>query len=92
MQVLFLLVETGPPHTKSHTKPGLAIRTNHSGIPRSKPFQAKRRQKVRLARKTLPGQFRPYKTGRAGLSSDERPVDGDYWLIWAKNPDTGEEK
>ena len=57
-----------------------------------KPFQATRWQKVRLARKTLPGQFRPYKTGRAGLSSDERPVDGDYWLIWAKNPDTGEEK
>ena len=92
MQVLFLLVETGPPHIKPHAKPGLATHKNHSGIPRGKPFQAGRRQKLRLARKKLPGQFRHYKTGRVGMSSDERPVDGDYWLIWAKNPDTGEEK
>ena len=57
-----------------------------------KPFQATRWQKVRLARKTLPDQFWHYKAGRVHMSDDGKPVGNDYWLIWAKNPDTGEEK
>ena len=79
------------PRYHSTQAPHAAKRADHAAR-RGKPFQGKGWRKVRLARKTLADQFWQYKAGRVHLSSDGKPVEKEYWLIWARNQDTGEDK
>jgi SRSO17 transposase len=54
---------------------------------RSQPWRV-----LRLARQTLPDQVWRVKAARAWLSSGEGWSETTYWLIWASNDATGEEK
>jgi SRSO17 transposase len=54
---------------------------------RSQPWQV-----LRLARQTLPDQVWRVKAARVWLSSGAGWSQGTYWLIWASNDATGEEK
>lgn len=54
---------------------------------RSQPWQV-----LRLARQTLPEQVWRVKAARVWLSSGEGWSEMTYWLIWASNDATGEEK
>jgi SRSO17 transposase len=54
---------------------------------RSQPWQV-----MRLARKTLCDQIWRVKAARVWLSSRSGWSAGTYWLIWASNDETGEEK
>jgi SRSO17 transposase len=49
-------------------------------------------QSFRLARQTLGEQEWQAKAARVWLSSEGGPSAGTYWLIWARNERTGEEK
>jgi SRSO17 transposase len=49
-------------------------------------------QSFRLARQTLGEQTWQAKAARVWLSLDGAPGAGAYWLIWARNERTGEEK
>jgi SRSO17 transposase len=79
------------PRYHSTQAPHAAKRADHAAC-HGKPFRGKRRKEVRLTRKTLPDQLWHYKAGRVHLSSDGTPTEKDYWLIWARNRDTREDK
>jgi SRSO17 transposase len=49
-------------------------------------------QQFRLTRQTLGEQFWQVKAARVWLSVDSKPSKRAYWLIWARNERTGEEK
>jgi SRSO17 transposase len=49
-------------------------------------------REVRLARQTLGEQAWQYKAARVWLAQDKEPVGEPYWLVWARNERTGEEK
>jgi len=55
-------------------------------------FRGQRWQVVRLARETLPEQVWRVKAARVWLHSEQGWSAGSYWLIWASNDETGEEK
>ena len=55
-------------------------------------FREQAWQVVRLARQTLADQVWRVKAARVWLSSEQGWSSGMYWLIWASNDETGEEK
>ena len=57
-----------------------------------KPFVAQTWQTFRLSRETLPPQIWQVKAAQVHLQRDGRPTDRTYWLIVARNADTGEVK
>jgi SRSO17 transposase len=58
----------------------------------SSAFRAQPWRVLRLARETLPDQVWRVKAARVWLSSAAGWSAGTYWLIWASNDATGEEK
>src|SRR6266542_3318565 len=63
-----------------------------SAVIRGKPFLGKKWRKIRLHRKTLPPQVSEVKAEQVYLSRGGRPTDRTYWLIVARNLQTGEVK
>ena len=57
-----------------------------------KPFRGQKWQTVQLSRETLPPQTWKVKAAQVHLQRDGRPTDRTYWLIVARNVDTGEVK
>jgi SRSO17 transposase len=57
-----------------------------------KPFLGKKWRKIKLARKTLPPQVWEIKAEQVHLARDGRPTERTYWLIVARNVQTGEIK
>jgi len=57
-----------------------------------KPFVKQDWQTVRLSRQTLPPQEWKVKAAQVYLQRDGRPTDRTYWLIVARNVETGEIK
>jgi SRSO17 transposase len=57
-----------------------------------KPFRKQPWRKVHLARETLPPQTWEVKAAQVHLQRDGRPTDRTYWLIVARNVETGEVK
>jgi SRSO17 transposase len=55
-------------------------------------FRSQQWQVYRLARETLPDQVWRVKAARVWLHSQDGWSAGCYWLIWASNDETGEEK
>jgi SRSO17 transposase len=55
-------------------------------------FRGQRWRVVRLARETLADQVWRVKAARVWLHSEAGWSAGSYWLIWASNDETGEEK
>src|SRR2546421_4059859 len=55
-------------------------------------FRGQRWRVVRLARETLPEQVWRVKAARVWLHGAQGWSAGSYWLIWASNDETGEEK
>jgi SRSO17 transposase len=49
-------------------------------------------QRVKLSRQTLPEQVWEVKAAQVWQVQDQRWSSRTYWLIWARNPGTGEEK
>jgi SRSO17 transposase len=58
----------------------------------SPTFRDQRWQRFRLARQTLGPQEWDVKSAQVWLSADGQPTPRTYWLMWARNPGTGEEK
>jgi SRSO17 transposase len=58
----------------------------------SPTFYSQRWRRFRLQRQTLGPQEWDVKAGQVWLSLDGRPSGRTYWLIWARNVRTGEEK
>jgi len=61
-------------------------------VRRSSMFSSQSWQVQHLARQTLPDQVGRVKAARVWLSSGAGWSAGTYWLIWASNDATGEEK
>lgn len=59
---------------------------------RGKPFVSQQWKTFRLTRETLPPQTWQVKAAQVYLQRDGRPTDRTYWLIVARNADTGEVK
>jgi SRSO17 transposase len=58
----------------------------------SSAFQGQSWQVLRLARETLQDQVWRVKAARVWLHSADGWSSGTYWLLWASNDETGEEK
>jgi SRSO17 transposase len=61
-------------------------------VRRSSVFSSQSWQVLHLARQTLPDQVWRVKAARVWLSSGDGWSSGTYWLVWASNDATGEEK
>jgi SRSO17 transposase len=57
-----------------------------------KPFKSQKWQTIQLARQTLPPQTWKVKAAQVYLQCDGRPTDRTYWLIVARNEQTGQIK
>ena len=57
-----------------------------------KPFRKQNWQTVQLTRQTLPPQVWKIKAAQVHLQHDGRPTDRTYWLLVARNVQTGEIK
>lgn len=79
------------PKYKSLQRPFAAKRADKAVI-WSKPFKGKPWRKIKLARKTLADQVWEVRAAQVYLSRDGRPTDRTYWLIVARNMDSGEVK
>jgi SRSO17 transposase len=75
-----------PPAAGRKGRPAEEV-VRHSSAFRSQPWQA-----LRLQRQTAEDQVWRVKAARAWLSSATGWSAGTYWLIWASNDATGEEK
>jgi SRSO17 transposase len=75
-------------HPDQQVKPRSAAEVVRTGS----VFRAQRWQVVRLARETMPDQVWRVKAARVWLHSAAGWSAGSYWLIWASNDETGEEK
>ena len=79
------------PKYHSPQRPFAAKRVDTAGK-WSKPFKGKPWKKIKLARKTLADQVWDVRAAQVYLSRDGRPTPRTYWLIVARNADTGEVK
>src|SRR5262249_35568038 len=79
---------------RSGRRPGAATkgRAAEEVVRTSAAFRSQPWQGLRLARGTLGDQSWRVKAARVWLSSGEGWSAGTYWLIWASNDATGEEK
>ena len=79
------------PKYHSRQAPFAAKRADNVG--RYSPvFKRQKWRMMKIKRKTLPAQRWLVKAGQVHLSRDGLPTDRTYWLIVAKNVDTGEVK
>jgi SRSO17 transposase len=67
-------------------------RTAEEVVRNTTAFREQPWQVVRLARQTLADQLWRVKAARVWLHSEEGWSNRTYWLIWASNDETGEEK
>ena len=79
------------PKYNSLQAPFAAKRVDHAATG-GKPFQGQKWQTVQLTRQTLPPQTWKIKAAQVHLQRDGKPTDRTYWLIVAKNVETGEIK
>jgi hypothetical protein len=79
------------PTYDSHQRPYQAKRADNAAV-WGKPFRKQPWQRVELARQTLGPQQWEVKAGQVHLQRDGQPTDRTYWLIVARNVDTGEVK
>jgi SRSO17 transposase len=63
-----------------------------SAVVRGRPFRQQTWRSVRLTRQTLAPQTWQVKAAQVWLQRDGRPTDRSYWLIVARNAQTGETK
>ena len=80
-----------PPKYDSLQAPFAAKRVDHAAT-HGKPFRSQKWQTVQLTRQTLSPQTWKIKAAQVHLQRDGKPTDRTYWLIVAKNVDTGEIK
>lgn len=79
------------PKYNSQQKPFAAKRVDN--IVRHSPvFTRKKRHKIKIRRKTLPAQAWLVMAAQVHLARNGAPTDRTYWLIVAKNQETGEVK
>jgi SRSO17 transposase len=106
-EFLFLLEETGMnyvcevprnfmcwptmPKYNSSQAPFAAKRADNAAA-YGKPFRGQTWRTVQLNRETLPPQTWKVKAAQVYLQRDGKPTDRTYWLIVARNADTGEVK
>ena len=79
------------PKYRSLQAPFAAKRVDNAAL-HGKPFVKQDWQTVRLSRQTLAPQTWKVKAAQVHLQFDGKPTDRTYWLIVAKNDDTGEIK
>jgi len=79
------------PKYNSLQAPFAAKRVDHAAT-HGKPFRSQKWQNVQLARQTLSPQTWKIKAAQVHLQRDGKPTDRTYWLIAAKNVQTGEIK
>jgi SRSO17 transposase len=79
------------PKYRSLQKPFQPRRAD-SAVIHSKPFRGKKWRKMSLQRKTLAPQVWEVRAEQIHLARDGRPTERTYWLIVARNPQTGEIK
>ena len=80
-----------PPRYDSRQKPFAAKRVDNAVL-WGKPFRGQEWQTIELARETLPPQVWKVRAAQVHLQRDGKPTDRTYWLIHARNVETGEEK
>jgi SRSO17 transposase len=73
-------------------RPGQAARRADELVRHSPRFTAQPWRTFRLARQTLGPQAWQAKAARVWLSVGGRPSERPYWLVWARNERTAEEK
>lgn len=86
----FMCWPTAPKYD-SLQAPFAAKRVDNAAM-HGKPFVRRDWQEVKLARQTLAPQTWKVKAAQVYLQKDGKPTDRAYWLIVAKNNDTGETK
>jgi|HubBroStandDraft_1064217.scaffolds.fasta_scaffold91902_2 SRSO17 transposase len=79
------------PKYRSLQKPFQPKRAD-SAVIRSKPFRGKKWRKMSLQRKTLGPQVWEVKAEQVHLARDGQPTERTYWLIVARNVQSGELK
>ena len=79
------------PKYNSLQAPFAAKRVDNAAVG-GKPFRGQPWQTVRLTRQTLAPQTWKIKAAQVHLQRDGKPTDRTYWLIVARNVDTGEVK
>ena len=79
------------PKYNSLQAPFAAKRVDHAAT-HGKPFYRQAWQTVQLARQTLSPQTWKIKAAQVHLQRDGKPTDRTYWLIVARNVETGEVK
>ena len=80
-----------PPKYRSPQAPFAAKRADNAAT-HGKPFVNQDWQTVRLSRQTLAPQEWKVKAAQVHLQFDAKPTDRTYWLIVARNDDTGQTK
>jgi SRSO17 transposase len=80
-----------PPKYHSLQTPFAAKRVENA-VTHGKPFRSQKWQTVELARQTLSPQLWKIKAAQVHLQREGRPTDRTYWLIVARNVETGEIK
>ena len=86
----FMCWPTFPRYNSTQT-PFAAKRVDNACV-WGKPFRSQKWQTVQLARETLPPQTWKIKAAQVHLQRDGKPTDRTYWLIVARNVETGEIK
>lgn len=79
------------PRYNSLQAPFAAKRVDHAAT-HGKPFKSQKWQTVQLTRQTLAPQTWKIKAAQVHLQHDGKPTDRTYWLIAARNVETGEIK
>jgi SRSO17 transposase len=79
------------PQYRSLQAPFAAKRVDNATV-WGKPFRGQEWQTVRLSRQTLAPQEWKVKAAQVHLQFDGKPTDRTYWLIVARNTETGEVK
>ena len=79
------------PRYNSTQAPFAAKRVDNATV-WGKPFRGQKWQTVQLTRQTLPPQTWKIKAAQVHLQRDGKPTERTYWLIVARNVQTGETK
>ncbi len=86
----FMCWPTRPKYHSPHAS--FAAKRADNAASHGKPFRDQKWRTVQLARQTLPPQTWKIKAAQVHLQNDDRPTDRTYWLIVARNVETGEMK
>jgi SRSO17 transposase len=86
----FMCWPTRPKYNSPHAS--FAAKRADNAVTHGKPFRDQKWKTVELSRQTLPPQTWKIKAAQGHLQNDGRPTDRTYWLIVARNVQTGEVK